>query len=685
MTSTDFIDDFTQAVRDAANGANSTSWRADTERAYLATPAPNAIAWATGVQYLGQPELYNYTRSYQIIRDVFQLLCPVCNRDGNDCWGKSPEELKNEVLLEWHAPSEDDRCPSCWRTRTQLVNEGLLKAINQMHLVCGQRSGKSMTAAFIGTYTEHRVITMGLSHPRGLPGYLGLSVKDPFEMGFLASNEAQSQDTIWAKYIALRRESPWFQRFTTWVKDQEENQNTPPGMKRWRYNESSREILNEHPDIHLKCNSLNSNSSGLRGRTRIFAGVDEIAYMMSGDGRMSAKEIYEAMENSLQTVRSRAKLEKRPNWLGLIASVSSPKSVQDYSMELLKKAPDISGMLAYHYATWEYNPYEPRENFDSYYEKDPVAAEKNFGANPPLAAHPLISDVQRFRDIVVDYELKPTARFNYPTFEEEGRRYITVETERVDLLHRGTNRFIAFDAGLNFDSFAGACAHSETLIDAETGSQRTITVFDWVIRILPMGDLEVYFDSLYAVCAKVRKSQPLVRVEFDQWNSAQLIQQIRRLGVRAEKKGLKSEDYIKFRADAHDGLIKMLPPRASDLNARGEWAVSPTEMAAESCALYEIESLERDPITGKVTNRLKGQRQGYNSNDVAEVIVHVHKMVQESGYSEKDDDRSRKAARARSEAESSQFIANNMGGVYNVRRAGGGHRDWSKGPGGRGW
>lgn len=704
--SSSFLDDFDAAIRDVCTGGEDSSHRrADLERRYLSTPAPNIIRWCLDKEYCNSPSLIGtidpengmplpgYWRSYQVIRDTFQLRCPICNRGGTedgepgDCWGKSRAELEAEHLLEWNSTHNEDACPKCDTTRSEFEEDGLLKPVNQLHLVCGQRSGKSITGALIGTYVEHRLITLALAHPNGLRGYLGLTVDDPFEMTFLASNETQAQDTIWAKYLAFRRGSPWFQRFTTWVKDEEETQNTPPGMKKWVYVESNKKITNEHPDLFLIVNSLNSNSSGLRGRTRVFGGLDEIAYMLDGDSRMGADEIFRSIDNSLQTVRSRTKRVGGLPWLGLMCSVSSPRSRDDKSMRLLREAPGIDGMLAYHYATWDFNPYEPRENFDDMFAKDPIGAKRDFAAQPPNTAHPLIPDINRWRDLVVTEDLAPTAWFDYRMFEESGHEYMGIKLADAKLQMGGSPRFLAFDAGKNFDAFAGACGHGEVWVDEDTGVQRTVTVIDWVVRILPEQGTEVYYDDVFGLVKGINRKQPIQRVEFDHWNATQLIQQIRRIQpIRAEEVNVKDEQYRRFRADAYAGLVKMLPPAAQDVDAEGKWIVDPPSMAAESCALYEIESLEEDPDTRKVFNPNKGKRRGWNSNDVAEVIVHVHTMVQGAGYTKKDDDRSRRAARKRSEGDAHDFISRGGGGVYNPSRSGGAIRNWKKGgPSGRGW
>lgn len=698
FVTTTFVDDFSQAIQEACENRPETLGRRDEERQYLIKPAPNAIRWCVDPQYADSAELYKYQRSYQIIRDVFQLRCPICNRTSPDAWGKSPAELAKEILLEWDPKLQEDVCPCCETPRSDFEADGALHPINALHLVCGQRSGKSVTAALIGAYVEHRILTIGHGTPGGLHAYFGLTIKDPFEMTFLASNEVQGKDTIWAKYRAFRANSPWFKRYVAWVKEEEARQDTPPGMERWVYREADKKIVNEHPDLKVIINSLNSNSAGLRGRTRLFGGLDEVSFMQAGDSNQSGDEIYVAIDNSLQTIRSRTKSQQGLSWLGLMCSVTSPRSRDDKGMRLLREAPKVPGMLAYHYPTWEFNPFEPRENFAAIYAKDPVRAERDFGANPPNAANPLIWDVRRFRDLVCAPDLEAPCDFDTPLFEENGHLYVGIRVQNPKpRFHVGamrdpsTNRqkrvahFVAFDAGKNFDAFSGACAHGEVVIDEFTGAQRIVTVYDWIFRILPDRGTEVYYDDVYGVVKEMMQFTPFQRIEFDRWNSTQLIQQIRRLGIPAEQKSLKNEDWIRFRQDAYSGLIQMFPPWAADFDTEtGEFVTDPPQMHPHTCAIYELEGLEEDPDTQKVYNARKGLERGYNSNDTAQVVVHVNKMVQEAGYTQKDGDRSREAAKRRSEGDGIDYIQGNQGGVYNTMKMGGGSsmRNWGTG---RGW
>jgi hypothetical protein len=430
-------------------------------------------------------------------------------------------------------------------------------------------------------------------------------------------------------------------------------------MQPWKYDEGDKKIRN---GLHkLLINSLNSNSGGLVGKTRLLAGADEIGRMKQTDSAQGANEIYRGLENSLRTVRSRAKHRKKAPWLGIMLSVTSPLADQDKAMQLLQigQSGRVRGMLAYHYATWDFNPYEPRENFDDEFAKDAVGAERDFAARPPKAAYPLITDPDRFYRNTVG-EQAPTVSFIYPRHTDlTGQEYIGVAVSTAKLIaprlptahmpglperRPQTSHVCAFDAGKNFDAFAGACAHG-AWEEAEDGVRTLVTVFDWIIRIIPAGDgVEVHFDSVSTLIGKLKEKQVIAKVEFDRWQSVQIIQQIRHMGIFAEQRPVKDEDMRTFASDGLLSRVRMLPPTEEDAE------LDPPYKSAAGAAYYELNHLECDPVSRKVYNPRKGERQGWDSDDVGRVVAHCHKLVQETGYTVKADDKSRRARRARAEA-----------------------------------
>jgi hypothetical protein len=598
----------------------------DDQLDYFCTPAPNAIEWAVSPEYADVPTIYHHRRQYQVIRDFFQLRCPLptCNNqsdEAKDCWGKEREYLESENLLVWSAKYEEDVCPHCNTTRSEFIQDGLLKIYNQMNVVAGMRSGKTATAGIIGTYIEHRVITIGHKTPGGLSQYFNNQLpKQPFEITFIASTDVQSADTIWARFTSLRQQSQWIQKYIRWIKAEELKQSTPNGAKPWTYVEQDKQII--HGFLHLKLNSLNSNSGGMAGRTRPAAFVDELARFDNTESKRSGDEAYRVLENSLRTIRTPSMKNKATPWLGTMISISSPISEDDKSMRLLRQANEIKGMYSGHWATWEFNPDQPREAFDDDFAKDPIGAMRDFGAKPPTAISPLIEDPMRFRELAIQKDLAPTSRFKRIIHTDPtGREYVSALVESAQLLRNG-ERYICFDAGSSFDQFAGACAHGEWVHTPE--GRQLITVYDWVYRLIPERQprRDVWFDFVVSAIEHLSKYYYIGRVEFDRWQSTYLIQQIRNRGILCEMKSTTADQFIKLISDVTYSKVRMLPPDPDDHK------LDPPYMSAPGLAFYELEHLERSPDLKKVYNPKKGQKRGWDSDDVATVVAHVNSMCQ---------------------------------------------------------
>lgn len=630
----------------------------DEEREYLVQRAPNAIEWITGARFCKQPSLFAHFGAYRLVKEFFELRCPDCNAGPHavpaDSWGLSRETLESEVLLVWTPKHEDDACPKCGTTRSEFVERGDLNNHRVLHSIVGQRSGKSSTLGLITTYVEHVTLSIAHSHPEGLQGYLGMPAGEPLHITCVASTDTQSKETIWAKYRGYRSLSPWFQRYTPWVKMQERLQSTPEGMQPWAYNEIDKKI--ENGAVHLIIDSLNSNSNGLAGRTRLFAAIDEICRMKQTESAQGAQEVYRTMDASCQTVQARVDQYGLVPWFGMIGSISSPISLDDYGMQLLEMAKSDPRMYAVRMATWDFNPWEPKEAYAEKLKKDFVGTMRNFGAEPPGAAHPLIDRPDDFRTSAIQVDLTPTAVFQeYEFTDPTGRSYLAVRLDKADLVQDATPRFVAVDAGKNFDAFSVACAHGEQDADGNL-----VTVYDWVIRLLTRSrKQEVYFESVYQVLKELSKFVVIKHIEFDHWNSTTIVQRIRNeLSIWAEEVATTNAHFIQFMRDAYSGRVALLPELPGDVG------LDPPFKSAQGALVYELLGLERDPTNDKVYNSKKGLRRGVNSDDTARVSVHVHRLVQDQGYTERQDDVSRRARRKRAEVSTAEWTAAGRGQVF---------------------
>lgn len=578
----------------------------DEEKEWLSVRAPNCIEYIVGKRYADQPSLFEHWGAYRLVKEFFELRCPVCNVGENavpaDPWGLSRETMESEILLVWTPKHEDDACPKCGTTRAEFIEDGLMRGHRVLHAIIGQRGGKSTTLGFIGGYIEHVICTIDMTYPGGFHRYLGIPKGDLLHMTFVASTDTQAKETVWAKYRGLRALSPWFKRYIPWVKGQEKIQDTPKGMQRWEYSEADKSIKNGMLGLYI--DSLNSNSNGLAGRTRVAAVIDEICRMEQTESSRSAQEVYRTMDASCQTVQSLVEQHGLVSWLGMIASISSPIAAEDYGMQLLHAAERDKKMFAVKLATWDFNPKLPKSFFADLLRKDHTGTMRNFGAMPPGAANPLIDRPKDFLESVIDWGRQPIATFTPYEFEDQtGHLYIGSNLEHADLLVRDQPRFIAADAGKNFDAFSVACAHAEKDKD-----DNVITVFDWVIRILTLRrKQEVYFESIFQIMQELTRYVVINQIEFDHWNSTHIIQRLRNeLGVRAEEVATKDEHFIRFMRDAYSGYVKMLPPQPDDDSK------DPPFKSAPAAALYELLHLERDPKNDKVFNPRKGLRKGWD-------------------------------------------------------------------------
>lgn len=677
---------FAESIADAVNMGIVHARDNDTEREFLIQRAPNAFEWIVGREFLNQPatiegienehvgERPPFWGSYEFVRDTFELRCPICNRGSKNMIDATRMQIESEILLRYRPDLDADACPKCNTTRAEFEADGLMVGHNTAHLVSGMRGGKTFTAGMLITYMEHVFLTIAhrQKNNRGLQNYFGIAETTQMDMAFVASSLKTTEESMWQAYKNLRAASPWFQRYVPWVKLQAKLQDTPIGMQRWDYTDNDAKI--DNGCVKLVANAYAASSGTIVGRCRLVGGADEVGRMKDTSSGMGADEIYRGLEASLNTIRPMVEIRKLGlRWAGFMLSVSSPTSIHDKSMRLLKDAERTPRMYSMHRAVWDFNPYMPRYLFDEAFIKDPVGTMRDFGALPPMAASPLIQDKNLFEDNVIDWNLKPTATFRIDgwTEEQSGRSYLGVKMIEAQLVRNGTPRVITFDPGARFDAFAGACAHGE--LDDEG---RIITVFDWIIRIVPQIGTEVWFDGIYDLVRDLSKSQTISKVEFDQWNSVQLIQNIRNLGIPSEETSTTDKHFIQFYRDAMSGRVKLLPPEeGEDFDM-----VEPDKLSGPASALYEIESLDMG-IDGKITNPRKGDRRGFNSDDVAHVVVHAHRLVQNVGFTEKYDDQSRRAKRVRTEAMMNDFASRGGGTIFSPSKM----SNNARGSSGRGW
>ena len=682
--SLEYFDDLETLITDRLSGADQAL---DSERSYLLKPAPNIVEWVTGLDYWNVPSTFRFFRQYQILRDMFNLRCPFCNSQDPydiDCWDKSRSYLESENLLVWNSRVNDMECPKCRNSLAGLTHDGICTNYNELICIAGMRSGKSYLGAHIGGYIEHCLRVKSTEGRFAIQRYLRQEKSEWFEVTFAASTASQAKDTIFAKYRGMRDNSPWITRHVKWVKEQEKKQ--LGSLDPWEY-----KVLDDRVSdgwMQVRFNRISSNSSGVAGRTRIFGAIDELARLSQTEAKTSAQELYRVINQSLKTVRSAVDNHDLFPYYGQMLNVTSPISIDDIAMQIYAKASggELDRSYFWKGATWEFNPEQKRSNFDEEFKKDPVAAQRDFGADPPAAESPLFDQPTRFYSCV-RHERSPIAKFRTSHITDQtGKQYVGVEV--ADIAYDFKHQYYIFaDAGLTFDAFALVCGHPE-IKDSESYSkesprplkpptesvmgktgfqlssmpsaadsprsrgmsmvagkpfypdpqslERLTTVVDFCVRIVPTQTREIYFGSVIDLIRDLQKKINIAGVFFDSWNSASVIENIRSLGISANRVRLTTADFLSFRTQVYNDQVSLLPPAIEDgfgLSSSGSIRMSKNEedMGGEAVCLLECLRLERSSDLKKIVSpSKKGLIRGRGSDDLARCLVGLNAVIKQS-------------------------------------------------------
>ena len=204
-----------------------------------------------------------------------------------------------------------------------------------------------------------------------------------------------------------------------------------------------------------------------------------------------------------------------PNAYGLY--ISSPSSHLDKSMRLYKQSQTSTKIYGFKHSTWEINPNITKDDLKDKYAEDPIAAERDFGANPPFSSSPYIkgpaSLVPCFSNKKNIFELKKIRT----TKDSLGGRLI------YPIIHHRVRHsypsVLAVDCGYSNNSFALALCH--WLPDKDDSEVRNFAC-SGLIEIKPT-QYPVSYPMIYEYAIKPILEEFNVKlVAFDRWQSINL-------------------------------------------------------------------------------------------------------------------------------------------------------------------
>lgn len=559
--------------------------------------APNPIIFSENKRFIGIPELYPF--QFKTLCDFFELRCPKCN---------DLEQIKNDIMFPRHKQVlfEYDICPNCgyhkFSDPTKLV------FYNELVGCGGMRGSKSALAALIAHSIVHNALCT-----ENLQERLKILKDQTLEGAFVAVSATQAEETVWDHFMSFYEGSEWYQNYVTQLKRIEKSNMGEYELGNLIKDRSEKYLY--FGDRKLLLKALHSNSASLAGRTRLFAIVDELSRFDTGASKKSALEVYRVMKNSLKTVGTAVELLRKEQIYDVpdarMICISSPIAAEDLTMQLLKEANHFKRMYSFHAPTWIMNPTITRESLSEDFLRDPLGAERDYGANPPGAENPFIDD-PRLVEACIDPKTPSAFTFKDRKFRNtvQGIDFDYVTIDLIDVRYRNLfDYIIACDPGRKNDSFAISMGHLED----------EVVVIDGALEIRPYGKedpssrYEVHFPSLKEILFKLNRMLTLKLVVYDRWNSVADLDALRDNNILAVGENLDREDHIRFYEDIRAKKIRF-PKREHDF-------LDPVLNRGMPCskAIHELIRLNDD---GKKVDH--GPR---GSNDLIQTWVNIHKAI----------------------------------------------------------
>jgi hypothetical protein len=508
-------------------------------------------------RFRGPDAKFPFVRQMWLMLMLFAEVCPRCtpkkrfniHRFPVDA---DPQDIPNRMQLLKYGV-----CPRCKTGKADLIRSHGLREYTEMSLCIGQRAGKSTTISSGIEYMTHKY----MMYPRMSAVCRGVSSATPLVGTLVGLRFTDAFKLLWEPIMAGIKDSPWFTSYHKML----DFYGQKHGIEFYRM----KDVYLRYGHKNIELYPSGPTKRGLRGRTRIFSGVDEIGWFpvleAEGDERehADANGVYEALDRSLLTMRTEISyLYTRGHNRFLQAyafNISSPSSQGDKITRLVEENKDSDSNLAMRLATWEVSPLLPRDNkiIVQAYRKDPIVAERDYGANAPLNAAVFIQQ----------QEAEPAFRIGNRASISEHHKNInnkwrqTGKIETIAAPNPCPAHLMSIDAGLTNNSFAVTLLNLTPLrVGDVTSYQINVPV---LLEVQPKKGHQLHYPMIYKHVLSPLIKDFNVRYFFaDRWNSISLLDQAAEdythMELIAKQYSVKYNDFITARSYIEDGKL-LLP------------------------------------------------------------------------------------------------------------------------------
>jgi hypothetical protein len=322
-----------------------------------------------------------------------------------------------------------------------------------------------------------------------------------------------------------------------------------------------------YPTRGLLCYPAGPDKRVLRGRTRYFASVDEVGWFDSNKDsnkvKDNAHEVVGALDRSLLTVRGAAERLLRAGYddvyPGYSMNVSSPSHRNDMIMTLVRRAEHSDTMYGVIRATWDVNPTLPKNSptIKEAYRIDPINAERDYGAMPPLASSPFLQNESEIGACAKIKQNGITIRRVVLHKKKRGESFTYAEIKKLRKCKEPT--VMTLDAGLTNNSFSVVVGY------AVAGEVKVKLVFDIIPEIgAPLNHSIIFTDIILPIIDAFN-----VRVLYaDRWNSVKLLQDAKILAPDLEiaaQHSLKYKEIHTTKTLVQQGMLHLPKPESGNI------------------------------------------------------------------------------------------------------------------------
>ena len=487
--------------------------------------------WDFSTRISGKSIKPPFARQLWIAAHLFGEYCPHCAKSKwYDDIENIPVDMDPADLAKRMRLLKSGVCTNCGATKADMVLNGEMRDINQLAMCVGQRGGKSAFNSTLGANVLHRM----LKAPRMSTICRGIQDFTPLTFTFVGLTAGRAIRLLWNPFVEIVKANEWFKNYFTMLDDYGRQH----GVEYYKNNVLFMRFFNKNIDLY----PMGPVKRTLRGDTRVLAAIDELGWFPltkaadqdddspdeEDDGRehANADEVFASLDNSLMTVRTEVyELYKRgishiPT--GYLLNLSSPQSQRDKIMRLIRESYDPEALsLGVQLPTWGISPLYQRDHpvIVAAYRKNPVKAERDFGANPPALNSSLFAESilrQLFSDRKPTHTLRSVASAD---FDEDADDDVIHRTRgllsQLELPAEIPAGVLSLDAGLSGNSFALSVGYLD----------KTVLRYHAVMEVIPRKKTQIDFPAMYeAVIKPLIKALNIKLLVADRWNSITILQ-----------------------------------------------------------------------------------------------------------------------------------------------------------------